>query len=65
MLQPSRTNTGKRELTNINKLADEYLRLAYHGLRSKDKSFNADFKTNYDEDIGKLDIVRRIWAEYY
>ena len=49
MLQHSRTSTGKREPTDINKLADEYLRLAYHGLRAKDKSFNAEMKTDFDE----------------
>ncbi len=49
MLQHSRTSTGQKELTDINALADEYLRLAYHGLRAKDKSFNADFKTEVDE----------------
>ena len=42
MLQHSRTSQGEKEPTNINALADEYLRLAYHGLRAKDKSFNAD-----------------------
>jgi two-component system, NtrC family, sensor kinase len=57
MLQHSRTSTGKIESTNINKLADEYLRLAFHGLRAKDKSFNADFKTDFDEGIGNLNIV--------
>ncbi len=57
MLQHSRANTGKKELTDINALADEYLRLSYHGLRAKDKSFNADFKTNFDESIGKISVV--------
>jgi two-component system NtrC family sensor kinase len=57
MLEHSRTSTGQKELTDINKLADEYLRLAYHGLRAKDKSFNADFKTNFDESIGKINII--------
>jgi signal transduction histidine kinase len=57
MLQHSKASTGKKELTDINKLADEYLRLAYHGLRAKDKSFNADFKTDFDETIGKIDII--------
>ena len=42
MLQHSRTSSGQKELTDINALCDEYLRLAYHGLRAKDKSFNAD-----------------------
>jgi C4-dicarboxylate-specific signal transduction histidine kinase len=48
MLQHSRTSSGQKEPTDINALADEYLRLAYHGLRAKDKSFNADFKTDFD-----------------
>lgn len=57
MLQHSRKSTGQKELTDINALADEYLRLAYHGLRAKDKSFNASFKTDFDNTIGKIDIV--------
>jgi signal transduction histidine kinase len=57
MLEHSRANTGKKELTDINGLADEYLRLSYHGLRAKDKSFNADFKTEFDESIGKVEVV--------
>ena len=57
MLEHSKTSTGKKELTDINKLADEYLRLAYHGLRAKDKNFNADMKTDFDEGIGKINIV--------
>ena len=44
---------GQKELTDINTLADEYLRLAYHGLRAKDKSFNATLKTDFDETIGR------------
>ncbi len=57
MLQHSRASTGKKEPTDINALADEYLRLSYHGLRAKDKSFNADFKTNFDESIGKIEVA--------
>ncbi|MBL0233392.1 MAG: GHKL domain-containing protein [Chitinophagaceae bacterium] len=57
MLQHSRTGSGQKELTDINALADEYLRLAYHGLRAKDKTFNAATKTEYDESIGLLKIV--------
>ncbi len=57
MLQHSRSNTGQKELTDINALCDEYLRLAYHGLRAKDKSFNAKFETDFDESIGKVNIV--------
>ena len=57
MLQHSRASSGQKELTDINKLADEYLRLAYHGLRAKDKSFNAEIKTDFDETIGKINVV--------
>jgi len=57
MLQHSRTSSGKKEPTDINILADEYLRLAYHGLRAKDKSFNAAIKTDYDENIGLIKII--------
>jgi signal transduction histidine kinase len=57
MLQHSRTSTGQKELTDINALCDEYLRLAYHGLLAKDKSFNAKFETNFDHRIDKVNIV--------
>ena len=57
MLQHSRSSSGVKEPTDINKLADEYLRLAYHGLRAKDKSFNATLKTDYDETIGNINII--------
>jgi signal transduction histidine kinase len=57
MLQHSRASTGVKEPTDINKLADEYLRLSYHGMRAKDKSFNAEFKTEFDESIGKINVV--------
>jgi signal transduction histidine kinase len=57
MLQHSRASSGKKELTDINTLADEYLRLAYHGLRAKDKSFNAKFETDFDPAVGKINIV--------
>jgi signal transduction histidine kinase len=57
MLQHSRSSSGIKEQTDINKLADEYLRLAYHGLRAKDKSFNATLITDYDETIGKINII--------
>ena len=49
MLQHSQSSTGVKEPTDINALADEYLRFAYHGLRAKDKSFNATMKTDFDE----------------
>jgi signal transduction histidine kinase len=57
MLQHSRTGSGQKESTDINALCDEYLRLAYHGLRAKDKSFNAGFETDLDNSIGKINIV--------
>jgi signal transduction histidine kinase len=57
MLQHSRTSSGQKEPTDINALADEYLRLAYHGLRAKDKSFNAKFETEFDNSIGKINII--------
>ena len=57
MLQHSQASTGQKEPTDINKLADEYLRLAYHGLRAKDNTFNATLKTNFDESIGNINSV--------
>jgi len=57
MLQHSRSSTSVKEPTNINALADEYLRLSYHGLRAKDKSFNATLKTDFDNTIGKINII--------
>ena len=57
MLQHSRTSSGQKELTDINKLADEYLRLAYHGLKAKEKDFNVKFETDFDDSIGKINIV--------
>ena len=57
MLQHSRSSGVAKELTDINKLADEYLRLSYHGLRAKDKSFNADFKTDFDDNVGKINVI--------
>jgi signal transduction histidine kinase len=57
MLQHSQASTGKKESTDINALADEYLRLSYHGLRAKDKDFNATTKTDFDESIGNINII--------
>ena len=57
MLQHSRISTGQKELTDINALTDEYLRLSYHGLRAKDKSFNTEIKTDFDDKIGKIPVV--------
>ena len=57
MLQHSRISSGQKELTDINALAEEFLRLSYHGLRAKDKSFNATMKTDFDPEIGKINII--------
>lgn len=59
MLQHSRSSTGLKESTDINALADEYLRLAYHGLRAKDKSFNTAMKTEFDDSISKIEIMKQ------
>ena len=57
MLQHSRSSTGIKEATDLNSLVDEYLRLSYHGLRAKDKNFNATMVTHYDENIGLVYII--------
>ena len=57
MLQHSRSSRGEKEPTDINALCDEYLRLAYHGMRAKDKNFNATLKTDFDQNIGKINVV--------
>ncbi|HEX5027035.1 MAG TPA: ATP-binding protein [Agriterribacter sp.] len=57
MLQHSRSSTGQKEPTNINALTDEYLRLAYHGMRAKDKSFNATMNTDYDKTLEKVNVI--------
>jgi two-component system, NtrC family, sensor kinase len=57
MLQHSQSSTGIKEPIDINKLVDEYLRLSYHGLRAKDKTFNATLTTDFDESIGKVNII--------
>jgi signal transduction histidine kinase len=57
MLQHSRSSNGIKEPTDINTLCDEYLRLAYHGLRAKDSSFNAITKTDFDNSIGQVNII--------
>jgi signal transduction histidine kinase len=57
MLQHSRTSSGQKEPTDINALCDEYLRLAYHGLRAKDKSFNAKFETQLEPALPKINVV--------
>ncbi|MEJ2163067.1 MAG: ATP-binding protein [Robiginitalea sp.] len=57
MLQHSRSGDGNKEPTDLNALADEYLRLAYHGLRAKDKSFNAVINTDFDPTMGSVDLI--------
>ncbi|MFD2572916.1 tetratricopeptide repeat protein [Spirosoma soli] len=57
MLQHSRASSGQREPTDLNALADEYLRLAYHGLRAKDKTFNAELITHFDTSLGKVNVA--------
>jgi signal transduction histidine kinase len=57
MLQHSRSGDGQKEPTDLNALADEYLRLAYHGLRAKDKSFNAVIETEFDPEVGAMDLI--------
>jgi signal transduction histidine kinase len=57
MLQHSRSSSGQKEPTDINALCNEYLKLSYHGLRAKDKSFNATMKTDFDNSIGKINII--------
>ena len=57
MLEHSRTSTGVKEPTDINALADEFLRLAYHGLRAKDNSFNAAMETHFDPDLPRVEVI--------
>jgi signal transduction histidine kinase len=57
MLQHSRNSSGEKQPTDISALADEYLRLSYHGFRAKDKSFNATMKTHFDEHLGKVEVI--------
>jgi two-component system NtrC family sensor kinase len=59
MLQHSRSSSGIKEPTDINALADEYLRLSYHGLRAKDKTFNATIQTDFDMAIGEINLIRQ------
>jgi signal transduction histidine kinase len=57
MLQHSQSGSGTKEPTNVNALADEYMRLAYHGLRAKDKDFNAELVTHFDEKLPKVNVI--------
>jgi signal transduction histidine kinase len=59
MLEHSRSTSSQKEPTDINALADEYLRLAYYGLQAKDKTFNATLQTDFDESIGKINIIQQ------
>jgi signal transduction histidine kinase len=57
MLAHSRSGKGEKSPTDLNALAEEYLKLSYHGLRARDKSFNADFKTDFDPNLPKVNVV--------
>ena len=59
MLQHSRTNSGEKQLTNINNLADEFMKLSYHGLRAKDKSFNTELVTDFDNSLPQIKIAQQ------
>ncbi|HWD89774.1 MAG TPA: ATP-binding protein [Mucilaginibacter sp.] len=59
MLEHSRNSTGERQVTNLNVLADEFLKLSYHGLKAKDKSFNSELVTNFDDKLPRLNIVQQ------
>ncbi len=59
MLEHSRSGSGQKEATNLNNMADEYMRLSYHGLRAKDKSFNAELITHFDPNLPKINIVQQ------
>ena len=57
MLQHSRSSDGTKEPTDLNNLVDEYLRLAYHGMRARNKSFNATLDTDYDPSVGAVSLA--------
>ena len=59
MLEHSRVGTGQKQPTDLNTLADEFLKLSYHGLRAKDKSFNADLITHYHAGLLKANVVQQ------
>ena len=59
MLEHSRTRSGQKEPTDLNMMADEFIRLSYHGLRAKDKSFNAELKTHFDAALPKINVVQQ------
>ena len=57
MLEHSRKSTGEKDPTDINALCDEYLRLAYHGLKAQDKNFNATIETHFDPNLPKIAVI--------
>ena len=57
MLEHSRTSSGEKTPTDINILTEEFLKLSYHGFRAKDKSFNADLKTDFDTNLPLVSVV--------
>ena len=59
MLEHSRAGTGDKQLTNLNALADEFLKLSYHGFRSKDKLFNSELVTHFDEKLPEINVIAR------
>jgi two-component system NtrC family sensor kinase len=59
MLEHSRSGKGQKEPANLNVMADEYMRLSYHGLRAKDKSFNAELATHFDQDLPKINVIQQ------
>jgi len=59
MLQHSRRQSGVAELTNLNELAEEYVKLAYHGFRAKHKTFHCSFQTSYDDSLDSVNVVRQ------
>jgi signal transduction histidine kinase len=59
MLEHSRVGSGEKQLVDLNALADEFLKLSYHGLRAKDKNFNAELITKFDENLPKVNIVQQ------
>ncbi len=59
MLQHSRAGASQKEAVNINAIADECMRLSYHGFRARDKSFNAALKTNFDESADKISLIQQ------
>ncbi|HVW14920.1 MAG TPA: ATP-binding protein [Mucilaginibacter sp.] len=59
MLQHSRASTGEKQETNLNVLADEFFKLSFHGLRAKDKSFNAEMATHFDPNLPKVNVVQQ------